>query len=67
MSIIDSILKSVNPKCPQCGADVFLPVSAWRSNVPDAKDDDVVVMCSDMGHWIGTLKECLPKKKANKK
>jgi len=44
--------------CPKCGMSVFKPRDSWRSWVPDAKPNEPVVMCSDMGHWIGKLSEC---------
>ena len=52
--------------CPKCGlAEVFEPKPAWTSKVPHAKKSDTVVMCMDMGHWIGTLKETLAKPRPN--
>ena len=52
--------------CPKCGStEVFVPPPAWRSKVPLAKKSDTVVMCADMGHWIGTLQETLEKPRPN--
>jgi hypothetical protein len=41
-------------KCPQCGRKVFIPLKGWRDHY------DIDVMCSDMGHWVGKLSECMP-------
>ena len=61
--MLDRVNKSV---CPECGRRVFIPLEGWRRDAVTEEsldtDDDVVVMCTDMGHWAGMLSSCKEKK-----
>ena len=50
-------------RCPVCKAKIILPSPAFRSALVAAgslvdSDYDPIVVCSDMGHWVGNLSEC---------
>ena len=49
--------KLKNAKCPKCGDSVFLPSIRWQKYY-NGKVNNPIVMCRDMGHWIGTIDEC---------
>ena len=41
-------------RCPKCGDKVFL----FGKPDKDAKFHELVLTCVDMGHWVGTIREC---------
>ena len=54
--IVDKVEKA---KCPSCGFKVILPRKALREDFGGDKSKyNPQVWCSDMGHWIGFLKNC---------
>lgn len=45
-------------RCPQCGDKVFAATIANPEGYPP-NALDIGVICRDMGHWAGLLRECL--------
>jgi len=48
-------------RCPKCRDRVFCPGGDWQkfTNGSKAPIGDPVVMCRDMGHWLGQLSDCI--------
>ena len=44
-------------RCPECGDRVFVPARGWQKYYGGTPENPVVI-CRDMGHWIGTIDEC---------
>ena len=43
-------------RCPGCGGEVFFPMAGWQVDYGGTQDDPIV-FCKDMGHWVGHLSE----------
>ena len=59
----DEVLTRVkDARCPYCGGEVYVP--SFASQYVKHTRDNPIVLCKDMGHWLGLLSEC--KKKGEK-
>jgi hypothetical protein len=54
--------KVENSRCPSCGDKVFIPKEGFQKD-NGGTEEDPIVFCHEMGHWVGKLSECKIKEK----
>ena len=42
-------------RCPECGLELMAPAA---ENKDTMHWNEIVVWCTDMGHWAGQIKDC---------